>query len=205
MIHSETSQPNAFQNPLQQNPQVLYQLAQALLQQAQNQQSQQGPGQGAYGQGVYGGQFGGMNWGAQRHLTPMDVSNILQQVAPILPQILAQAQQQQHQPLAAFGGGFGAYQRNLSPQDVSEVVRQILPVIPQILQSAQQQTGFGQQGLGWSGLSAYGFAQQNPFQHPHWQQYVQHRQVTQADIQEVARQLAETLAFSQNIGQQRPF
>ena len=179
MIHSETSQQNAFQNPQQTSPQVaaaLQQLAQALQ---QNQQTQQGGlgqglfGQGAFGQGAWGqGVFGqntpfgaGQNWGGQRQLTQQEVSNALQQIAPILPQIIAQAQQQTHmqQPMAAFGGGYGFNQRSLSQQDVNEVVRQILPIVPQLLQQQQGygQGGFGQQGSGWQGQGAYGNPQQN--------------------------------------------
>ena len=102
MIHSETSQQNAFQNPQQTSPHVaaaLQQLAQALQ---QNQQTQQGGlGQGLFGQGAFGQGVFGQNtpFGARPELgrpTPVsqqEVSNALQQIAPILPQIIAQAQQ----------------------------------------------------------------------------------------------------------------
>lgn len=213
MIHSETSQQNAFQNSQQQtSPQVaaaLQQLAQAL------QQTQQGGlGQGQFGQGAYGqGAFGqntssGQTWGGQRQFTQQEVSNALQQIAPILPQIIAQAQQQNQmqQPMAAFGGGYGFNQRSLSPQDVNEVVRQILPIVPQLLQQQQSyggggQGGFGQQGPGWQGQGAYGMAtQQNsgPFgQHQHSHQ----RQLSPQDVNEIARQLAEVipLAYGQRM------
>ena len=103
--------------------------------------------------------------GRSTPVTQQEVSNALQQIAPILPQIIAQAQQQNHmqQPMAAFGGGYGFNQRSLSQQDVNEVVRQILPIVPQLLQQQQGygQGGFGQQGLGWQGQSAYGNPQQN--------------------------------------------
>jgi hypothetical protein len=215
MIHSETSQQNAFQNPQQTSPQVaaaLQQLAQALQ---QNQQTQQGGlgqgflGQGAWGQGAFGqnAPFGaGQNWGGPRQLTQQEVSNALQQIAPILPQIIAQAQQQNHmqQPMAAFGAGFGFNQRSLSQQDVNEVVRQILPIVPQLLQQQQSygqgQQGLGQQGFGWQGQGAYGNPQQNtgPFgQHQHQNQ----RQLSPQDVNEIARQLAEVLplAYSQRM------
>jgi len=181
-------------------------------------------GPGAYGQGGYGlGGFGQFNptygWGGmtgQRQLTPFDVSAILQQIAPILPQIIAQAQQQQYMPQAAFGGGFGGHQRSLSPQDVNEVVRQILPVIPQLLQSTQTpawQGGFGQFGLGQTGQGGYGQSnwgwgqaaygltpQLNSFQQS------QSRQLTPQDVAEISRQLAEAIpqmAGVQPVAQQR--
>jgi len=121
-----------------------------------------GLGQAAYGQqsGPYGtGQFGG-GWG-QRQLSPLDVSEVVRQMVPLLPQILAQSQQ----PMAAFG--YGINQRQLSPQDINEVVRQLLPILPQIIGAIQQGQspmhaaaiygGFGQQGFGQS------FGGQNPF------------------------------------------
>jgi hypothetical protein len=127
-----------------------------------------GLGQAAYGlqSGPYGtGQFGGA-WG-QRQLSPQDVGEVVRQMVPLLPQILAQSQQ----PLAAFG--YGASQRQLSPQDINEVVRQLLPILPQIVGAIQQgqspmhmaaiQGGFGQQGFGQS------FGWQNP-QNPYGQQ-----------------------------------
>ena len=119
MMHSDHSQQNLFQNP-QANAQGipnLQILCKSLLQHAQ---SQQGAGfvkglsakgaYGAFGNPLGGGQFAaGWGWGApQRQLSQQDVSNILQQIAPVLPQIIAQAQQHQNQPMAAFGGGFGA-------------------------------------------------------------------------------------------------
>jgi hypothetical protein len=119
-----------------------------------------GLGQAAYGlQGPYGiGQQFGSAWG-QRQLSPLDVSEVVRQMSPLLPQILAQAQQ----PMAAFG--YGINQRQLSPQDVNEVVRQLLPILPQIIGAIQQgQTpmhamhgGIGQQGFGQS------FGWQNPY------------------------------------------
>src|SRR5882724_11238061 len=59
-----------------------------------------GLGQAAYGlqSGPYGtGQFGGA-WG-QRQLSPQDIGEVVRQMVPLLPQILAQSQQ----PMAAFG------------------------------------------------------------------------------------------------------
>jgi hypothetical protein len=225
MMHSDHTQQNLFQNPqAQYAPQGisnLQQLAQSLLQLAQNQQGA-GYAQGTIGQGAYGGAgnplgggsfAAGWGWGApQRQLSQQDVSAILQQIAPVLPQIIAQAQQHQYQPMAAYGGGIGA-QRTLSPQDVSEVVRQILPVIPQLMQSAQQPGGawglaqmglgqfggVGQPGQGW-GQAAYGL-QQNPFQ-----QFQQPRQLTQQDVNEIARQLSEVVQQAyggQQTGQMR--
>jgi len=220
MIHSETSQQNAFQNPHQTSPQVaaaLQQLAQALQQTQQTQQGGLGQGQfgqGAFGQGVFGHNtpFGtGQNWGGQRQVSQQEVGNVLQQIAPILPQIIAQAQQQNQmqQPLAAFGGGYGVNQRSLSQQDVNEVVRQILPIIPQLLQQqGYGQGGFGQQGQqgsGWQGQSAYGTSQQNNGQQNNGlfgqQQHQHQRQLSPQDVNEIARQLAEVipLAYGQRM------
>jgi hypothetical protein len=120
-----------------------------------------GLGQAAYGlQGPYGSgqQFGGA-WGQQRQLSPLDVSEVVRQMVPLLPQILAQSQQ----PLAAFG--YGINQRQLSPQDINEVVRQLLPILPQILGTIQQgqmpmHAVFGQQGFGQSSGWQNPFAQQ---------------------------------------------
>ena len=184
MMHSEHLQQNLFPNPQGQY------FAQGTI------------GQGAYGgfgNSLNGGQLNaGWGWGgAPRQLSQQDVSAILQQIAPILPQIIAQAQQHQHpyQAMAAYGGGFGA-QRTLSPQDVSEVVRQILPVIPQLMQSTQQPGawggGFGLPGQAWQGLAAYGVGpQQNPFQ-----PLQQPRQLSQQDVNEIARQLSEVIQQS---------
>jgi hypothetical protein len=134
-----------------------------------------GLGQAAYGlqSGPYGtGQFGGA-WG-QRQLSPQDVSEVVRQMVPLLPQILAQSQQ----PLAAFGYGINQ-QRQLSPQDINEVVRQLLPILPQIVGAIQQGQspmhaaaiygGFGQQGFGQ--LQGFGQPWQNQFaQQPQQQQ-----------------------------------
>src|SRR5207245_4590212 len=114
-------------------------------------------------------QFGsGLGWGqqgfGQRQLSPQDVGEVVRQIAPLLPQILAQTQQ----PQAAFGyGGYGfGQQRQLTPWDVNEVVRQLIPVLPQIVAAIQQgqtplhmaamhgglgQGGFGQGGFGQGG------------------------------------------------------
>ena len=155
-----------------------------------------GLGQAAYGQQNYGGLGGwGQNqgWGnqwQQRQLSQQDVGEIVRQLLPYLPQVVAQAQ-----PQAAFGhggqgygpfgpnagfGGFGPGQRQLSPQDVNEVVRQILPVIPQIVNLLQGQQGpyanaiYGT-GIGWHGQgnqqgwgqgnnpNIFGQHQQSPF------------------------------------------
>jgi hypothetical protein len=154
-----------------------------------------GLGQAAYGQqyGQYGAQpfigaFGhNAGWGAQpqwggqqpqwwgqhqRQLSHQDVSEVVRQLVPALPQILAQAQQ----PQGAFGYAayrqvpYGQGSRLLSQQDVNEVVRQRLPIVPQIVGMLQGQpqlqhaafhggTGPGQIGLGQIGLGHLG---QNP-------------------------------------------
>ena len=203
----------------------------------------QGWGQG-FGQG-YGQNFGGQ-W-QQRQLSHQDVGEVVRQILPILPQVIAQAQ---HQPQAAFGqsgfgGGYGQnfgaqwqQQRPLSQQDVNEVVRQILPVIPQIVGLLQQ----GQQGgyanaaygggqawnnQGWNnqgqhGQGGFGYVNQHPSQlslfgqSPFGQNQFgqnqqnangaygqaafggnqgagQHRQLNQAEVGEIVRQLTNAL------------
>ena len=128
-----------------------------------------GLGQAAYGfqSGPYGaaqsGGASGQPW--QRQLSQQDVGEVVRQIAPLLPQILAQSQQ----PLAAFG--YGYQQRQLSPQDINEVVRQLLPILPQIVGAIQQGQapmhmaamygGFGQ-GLGQQGFGQP-FGGQNPY------------------------------------------
>ncbi|MBV8472608.1 MAG: hypothetical protein JO234_04255, partial [Hyphomicrobiales bacterium] len=103
MMHSDYSQQNAFQNPT--STPLLHLIAQSALQNQnpQNPFGQNPLGQAAFGQGTYGafgspmgGQFAGGGWGGggmQRQLSQHDVSNILQQIAPVLPQLIAQAQQ----------------------------------------------------------------------------------------------------------------
>ena len=189
-----------------------------------------GLGQAAYGQqyGQYGGQppigaFGyNAGWGAQpqwggqqqRQLSQQDVSEVVRQLVPALPQILAQAQQ----PHAAIGyAAYGQAPRQLSQQEVNEVVRQILPIVPQIVGMLQNQPqlqyaamqggqGFGQQGFGQQGLGQYGlgqFGQGNPLQNlgaqfggPQYQSafgapaaWGQQRQLTQQDVADITRQL----------------
>src|SRR6266481_8038608 len=122
------------------------------------------PGWGAQPQGC--GQQQQPQWGGQqqRQLSQQDVSEVVRQLVPVLPQILAQAQT----PHAAVGhAAFGQAPRQLSQQDVSEVVRQILPIVPQIVGMLQGQPqlqyaamqggpGLGQFGLGYpaQGLGA---------------------------------------------------
>jgi hypothetical protein len=191
-----------------------------------------GLGQAAYGQqygqqpsGAFGynagwggqPQWGGQQWGGQqqRQLSQQDVSEVVRQLVPVLPQILAQAQS----PYAAMGNAaFGHAPRQLSQQDVNEVVRQILPIVPQIVGMLQGQpqlqyaamqggAGFGQQGLGQQGFGQQGIGQfglgnpqQNygtPFGAPQFQQAFgapigwgqQQRQLTQQDVFDVTRQL----------------
>lgn len=207
-----------------------------------------GPGQAAYGQqySQYGGQpstgaFGyNAGWGAQpqgwgqqqqpwsggqqRQLSQQDVSEVVRQLVPALPQILAQAQQ----PHAPVGyAAYGQAPRLLSQQDVNEVVRQILPIVPQIvgmlqgqpqLQYAAMQGGLGQ-GLGQ-------FGQGNPLQNfgtqhgmPQFQSafgspggFGQHlgqqqRQLSQQDVADITRQLIgmipQVIGNLQGFNQQR--
>jgi len=180
----------------------------------------------------YGQQFGqlGGPWGQlgglggqpmstfpQRQLSHQDVGEVVRQLVPLLPQVLAQAQQ----PLAAYGYSPYGPPRQLSQQDVNEVVRQILPIVPHIIGLLQAQPpmqsamyggagGYGPQA--WMGL---GLGAQNPMSHfpigqtplqqqtfgqtawpafqaafggqPLWNQ--SQRQLTQQDVGEVVRQL----------------
>jgi len=144
------------------------------------------PNVGAWGQGGWnGGQAG---WG-QRHLSQQDIGEVVRQLVPLLPVVLAQAQQ----PMAAFGyggghpGAFNQGPRLLTQQDVNEVVRQILPIVPQIvglLQGGQgpQHAGYG----GYGGLGQAVFSGGQAWGQPQ-------RQLTQQDIGEVVRQLVAAI------------
>ncbi len=182
-----------------------------------------GLGQAAFGQayGQAGGQPFGQTgaWGQHRQLSPQDANEVVRQLIPLLPQVIAQAQQQ---PMAAIGSG----QRMLTQQDVNEVVRQILPIVPQIVAQLQGQspmhagnTGyglgmqaqmgmpgqsfsqpFGQQPFGQQTLGQQSWAQQ-PYSQQAWPQFQAaiggsqagigqtQRQLSQQDVSEVVRQL----------------
>lgn len=198
-----------------------------------------GPGQAAYGQ--HHGQFGqpnigawgqGAGWG-QRQLSQQDVGEVVRQLVPLLPHMLAQAQQQPPQAAYGYGGGYGAFAqgpRLLTQQDVNEVVRQILPIVPQIVGVLQGQWphqaaamyGGGYGGLGQTGqahgqhFQAHPFGQtgqmgmQQPFQSAYgggqaWGQ--PQRQLTQQDVGEVVRQLTaaipQVISNLQTFNQQR--
>jgi hypothetical protein len=193
-----------------------------------------GLGQAAYGQqyGQYGGQppigaFGyNPGWGAQpqwggqqqRQLSQQDVSEVVRQLVPALPQILAQAQS----PHAAFGyAAYGQAPRQLSQQDVNEVVRQILPIVPQIVGMLQNQPQL-QYAAMQGGLGLGQFGQGNPLQNfgaqfgaPQYQSAFgapaawgqQQRQLTQQDVAEVTRQLIgvipQVIGNLQALNQQR--
>ena len=150
----------------------------------------------------WGGQQQQPQWGGQqqRQLSPQDVSEVVRQLVPALPQILAQAQQ----PHAAFGyAAFGQSPRQLSQQDVNEVVRQILPIVPQIvgmLQGQPQLQHAAMQGGPGSGQFGQGNPAQNfgaQFGGPQFQSSFgaptasgQHqRQLTQQDVTDITRQL----------------
>jgi hypothetical protein len=188
-------------------------------------------------------------WGQfQRQLSPQDVGEVVRQLLPALPQIVAQAQQ----PQTGYAAS-GQPQRQLSPHDVNEIVRQLLPVLPQIINLLQQgqpqlqhaavHGGYGANQLGQSNFatgfanqqpfaSQFGFGQ-NPLQQPPFAQFGQpawpyaqaayapqgaqgnwtspwgqpHRQLTQQDATEVARQLVglipQVIGNLQNVNQQR--
>jgi hypothetical protein len=162
------------------------------------------PGWGAQPQAQGWGQMQQPQWGGQqqRQLSQQDVSEVVRQLVPVLPQILAQTQQ----PHAAIGyAAYGQAPRQLSQQDVNEVVRQLLPIVPQIVGTLQGQPQLqyaamqGGPGLGQFGL---GNPAQNPgaqfgFGGPQWQSafgapatWGQHqRQLTQQDVSDITREL----------------
>jgi len=162
------------------------------------------PGWGAQPQAQGWGQMQQPQWGSQqqRQLSQQDVSEVVRQLVPVLPQILAQTQQ----PHAAIGyAAYGQAPRQLSQQDVNEVVRQLLPIVPQIVGTLQGQPQLqyaamqGGPGLGQFGL---GNPAQNPgaqfgFGGPQWQSafgapatWGQHqRQLTQQDVSDITREL----------------
>jgi hypothetical protein len=167
-----------------------------------------GAGWGAQPQGGQGwGQQQQPQWGGpqQRQLSQQDVSEVVRQLVPALPQILAQAQS----PHAPIGyAAYGQAPRLLSQQDVSEVVRQILPIVPQIVGMLQGQSqpqpqyaamqggpGLGQFGLG-NPAQNFGQAFGTQFGVPQFQSafgapagWGQQRQLTQQDVADVTRQL----------------
>ena len=180
------------------------------------------PGWGAQPQAQGWGQMQQPQWGGQqqRQLSQQDVSEVVRQLVPVLPQILAQTQQ----PHAAIGyAAYGQAPRQLSQQDVNEVVRQLLPIVPQIVGTLQGQPQLqyaamqGGPGLGQFGL---GNPAQNPgaqfgFGGPQWQSafgapatWGQHqRQLTQQDVSDITRQLIgvipEVIGNLQAYNQQR--
>jgi hypothetical protein len=133
-------------------------------------------------------------WGQQqRQLSQQDVSEVVRQLLPALPQILAQAQQP-HAALgyAAYGQApYGQAPRLLSQQDVNEVVRQILPIVPQIVGMLQGQPQLQYAAL-QGGPSPFGQQYGGPqFQAAFGAPILagQQRQLTQQDVADVTRQL----------------
>src|SRR3977135_1592767 len=90
----------------------------------------------------------------QGHVYQQDVSEVVGQLVPALPQILAQAQS----PYAASGyAAYGQAPRLLSQQDVNEVVRQLLPIVPQIVGMLQGQPQLQYAAMqGGGGLGQFG-------------------------------------------------
>ena len=165
----------------------------AQPQSGQQQQPQWGQQQQPQQQPQWGGQ-------QQRQLSQQDVSEVVRQLVPALPQILSQAQPQH----AAIGyAAYGQAPRTLSQQDVNEVVRQILPIVPQIVGMLQGQPQLQYAAMqGGSGLGQFG--QGNPAQSfgaqfggPQFQSAFgapaawgqSQRQLTQQDVADVTRQL----------------
>ncbi|MCK1708831.1 MULTISPECIES: hypothetical protein [unclassified Bradyrhizobium] len=203
---------------------------------AYGQQYGQFGGQPTFGASGYGPGWGGqMGWGQQpwggqqRQLSPQDVNEVVRQLVPALPQILAQAQT----PFAGMGyAAYGQAPRQLSPQDVSEVVRQILPIVPQIVGMLQSQPqmqhsamhgGPGQGQFGGPGQFGLGYPTQTQpaqmwgtqFGAPQFQAAFggptgfgqQQRQLTQQDVADITRQLIgvipQVISNLQAYGQQR--
>jgi hypothetical protein len=187
MAYHDNQQQFPFQSPQQagwMNPQLAQAYGIGLPAYGQ----QFGFGGLQFGQPNFGGWGSGAGWPQQRQLSQYEVGDVVRQLVPLLPQILAQAQLQ---PQAAFAygglgslGGYGQSQRLLSQQDVQEVVRQILPILPQIVSMLQGQNplhtaamyGANYAGvnpqIGWQnpwGQFANLF-QQNPFQQNPFQQ-----------------------------------
>jgi hypothetical protein len=205
--------------------------------------SPQGIGYGL-GQAAYGQQFGqagfqppigAFGWGAQqpqwwgqqqRQLSQHDVSEVVRQLLPALPQIIAQAQQPN--PTLAYAA-YGQMPRMLTQQDVNEVVRQLLPLVPQIVGALQGQPQLPHAAMyGGSGPLGYpSFTTQGPFAtspQPGFGQFSQYglpqfqsafatplgqpqRQLSQQDITEVTRQLVglipQVISNLQAFNQQR--
>jgi hypothetical protein len=198
---------------------------------------QQYGGQSPFGQQYgYGGQspFAGLGWGGQpmgwgqqqwggqqRQLSQQDVNEVVRQLVPALPQILAQAQT----PFAGIGyAAYGQGPRQLSPQDVNEVVRQILPIVPQIVGMLQSQPQLQHAAMhGGFGLGQFGGLGQQThptqtwgtqFGAPQFQAafggpmgFGQQRQLTQQDVADITRQLIgvipQVIGNLQAYGQQR--
>jgi hypothetical protein len=168
------------------------------------------PAIGAFGQQYgWGGQpqWWGQGGQHQRQLSPQDVSEVVRQLVPALPHILAQAQQPQL-GYAAYGqfGQYGQGARMLTQQDVHEVVRQILPILPQIVGALQGQPHlqhaamYGSQwplAASWQQPFGQQLGQFGQYGMPQFQAafgggglgWGQQRQLTQQDVAEVTRQL----------------
>jgi len=156
-------------------------------------------------------------WGQNRQLSQHEVSEVVRQLLPALPQILAQAQQPHALGYAAYGQtpyGYWQGPRTLSPHEVNEVVRQILPFVPQIVATLQGQPqlqhaafhgGIGQQwgqnplAGGMQPQQQYGQYGQQQYGQYGWPQmqaafgvpsaWGQQRQLSQQDVADVTRQL----------------
>jgi hypothetical protein len=165
-----------------------------------------GLGQAAYGQGL--GYWGAqpLGWGQQqRQLSQHDVNEVVRQLLPALPQIIAQAQN----PFTAGIGhaAYGQMPRQLSQQDVNEVVRQLLPFVPQIVGTLQ-----GQPNLQYAGMQGGPFGQ---FGSPQFQPAFgastfggqPQRQLSQQDVADITRQLVglipQVIGNLQTANQQR--
>lgn len=169
---------------------------------------------GAYGAQQFGmpninaagwGGFGGQQWG-QRQLSQQDVGDVVRQLLPLLPNLIAQAQPQAAFAYNPYGQNqFDQTRRMLTPQDVNEVVRQILPLLPQIVSTVQGQSqfpinplnsGFGQQaGIGQAAFAPTFGAQaaDGLWANSYMSGGAQQRHLSQQDVGEVVRHLTSII------------
>jgi hypothetical protein len=152
-----------------------------------------GLGQAAYGQGLgYNSTWGAQPLGwvqqQQRQLSQHDVNEVVRQLLPALPQIIAQAQN----PYAGMGyaAAYGQVPRQLSQLDVNEVVRQILPFVPQIVGTLQGQPHLQYGAMQGGALGQFGWPQFQPaFGTPMSGGQQPQRQLSQQDVADITRQL----------------
>ncbi len=141
--------------------------------------------QAAYGYGPYGQQWPLAQ--AQRTLTQQDVNEVVRQILPIVPQIVSLLQGQAGPQAAAIHGGYGGGGYGWSQQPWGQIgAGQSGFGFNPLGQNpwGHQQQPFGQFGSQFGSLPAYQAAYGGT------QGWGQQRQLNQADVGEVARQLS---------------